>query len=312
MKARTSQTKSKSRKTTRKPAKLSQISREKEGFVTSYDGTKIWYKSMGKGTPIIFCNGLGCSTFYWKHIQSYFKKEHQVIIFDWRGHGKSNEPANDKNIHLQALREDLFAVFKALKIKKAILAGHSMGTQVLYEFYAKYPKKVSALIPICGSFGKPIDTFYNIPTLKYAFAAIYFFNHTFPGTANKISSLIAKNPFWFQVGSLLQMMNPGLADKKVLKEYIEHITSVDPILFAKMIKSMQKTTAESQLKNIKVPSLIIAGDHDKFTPLWLSKKTHHLIPKSEILIVRKASHVALIEQPALINLRIEKFLHERL
>jgi len=107
------------------------------------------------------------------------------------------------------------------------------------------------------------------------------------------------------------MMNPSLADKKVLKEYIEHFSSVDSVFLAKLAKSMQDYNAEAVLKKIKVPTLILAAENDKFTPVWLSKKMHHLIPKSEILVIKKATHVALIEQPALINLRIEKFLHER-
>jgi pimeloyl-ACP methyl ester carboxylesterase len=70
--------------------------------------------------------------------------------------------------------------------------------------------------------------------------------------------------------------------------------------------------AEPILKNIKVPTLIFAADQDQFTPVWLSKKMHRLIPKSEILILKKATHVGLIEQPELLNLRIEKFLTDRL
>lgn len=296
------------RSTTRR-GRLSPIT---EGHVTSYDGTRIWYQSQGSGTPIIFCNGLGCSTFYWKHIHAYFKKTHQVVLFDWRGHGQSELPKNSKDISVDALTEDLNAVIKVLNIKKAILAGHSMGTQIVYRFYQKYPNRVKALIPCFGTFANPIDTFYNSSNAKHIFKAIYSFNHLFPNLANKVSYLLSKNPLWFQMGSLLKMMNPGLVDKKVLKEYIEHFTSVDSVFLSKLAKSMQHYNAETLLKKIKVPTMIIAAAEDTFTPVWLSKKMHHLIPESEILIIQKASHVALIEQPDLINLRIEKFLQERL
>lgn len=299
------------RKTTNRRPKLAQISDIHEGFVKSADGTKIWYKSLGKGDTIIFCNGLGCSTFYWKHIYTYFKKIHQVVIFDWRGHGQSALPKDENTITIEYLTDDLQAIMKKLKIKKAILAGHSMGTQVLYKFYERYPHKVQALIPCCGTFGRPMDTFYNSASSRYVFSFIYLFNHMFPRLANNIGYLLSKNPFWFQMGSVLKMMNPGLADKKVLKEYIDHFTSVDSVFLAKLAKSMQDYNAEPTLKKIKVPTLILAAEKDTFTPVWISKKMHHLIPKSEILVIKKASHVALIEQPALINLRIEKFIQER-
>lgn len=298
-------------KTRGKKTRLAQLSSVKEGLAKSFDGTLIWYQSQGHGQPIIFCNGLGCSIFYWKHVVDYFKNTNQVIVFDWRGHGKSELPKDEKNISISALSRDLKAVLNALKIKKAVVAGHSMGTQVLYDFYSKYPLSVRALVPCFGTFGRPMDTFYNSPAARYIFAGIYVFNHLFPRLANSIGHLIGRNPLWFQMGSALHLLNPALVDKKVIREYIDHFTSIDSVFLAKLTLSMQEYDAEALLKKIRVPALILAASHDKFTPVWLSRKMHHLIPKSEMMVIRKASHVALIEQSALINLRIEKFLAER-
>ncbi len=295
-----------------KRAKLAELSALKEGFATSYDGTKIWYRSMGKGPPLVFCNGLGCSTFYFKHISEYFKHKYQVILFDWRAHGQSQRPAKDESMSVDAVTLDLKAVLDHLGIKKATLVAHSMGVQIVYNFYAAYPKRVSALIPCFGTFGRPMDTFYDLTLSKYVFEWVYIFNHLFPRVAAKMGSLTEKNPFWFQMGSVLKMFNPGLVDKDILREYIDHFTSVDPVLLTKLLRSMQEHSAEADLKKIKVPALIFAGDQDKFTPVWIAKKMHHLIPKSELMIIKNASHVGLAEQPALINLRIEKFLKERL
>lgn len=299
------------RTTRSKKPKLSQLKDIKEGFAKSKDKTAIWYKSIGKGTPLVFCNGFGCSTFYFKHVASYFKKDYQVVLFDWRGHGQSELPKNLENVSIDWLMEDLNAVMKTLRLKKVVLIGHSMGAQVLYHYYEKHPDNVTALIPCFGTFGNPLDTFYNNPNIKYVFDLIYEFNHSFPNVAKKIGHLIKKAPLWYQMGSLLKMVNPGLVDKKVLREYIDHFTSVDPILWTKLLKNMQESNAEEMLSFIKIPTLIIAAEKDTFTPVWLSKKAHHLIRGSEILVIKKATHVGLIEQPALINLRIEKFLQQK-
>jgi len=298
--------------TPKKRLALAQNKDEIEGYATSFDGTRIWYKSKGAGIPIIFCNGLGCSIFYWKHVQPYLAKDHQVVVFDWRGHGQSESPKKAEKTGIDSLSRDLQAVMKELKIKKAIIIGHSMGTQVIYYFYKKNSSKVKALIPCFGTFANPLDTFYNSSSSRYVFTGIYFFNHLFPRLAKKIGGLFSKNPLWFQMGSALKMLNPGLVDRKVLKEYIDHFSNTDPVLLANLGRSMQEYNAEPTLKKIKVPTLILAAEKDTFTPVWLSKKMHHLIPNSEILVIKKASHVALIEQPALINLRIEKFINERL
>ena len=78
-----------------------------------------------------------------------------------------------------------------------------------------------------------------------------------------------------------------------------------------LLKSAQEHTAEDMLKTIKVPTMIVAGEHDQFTPMWISKKMHRLIPESELFVMNKATHAGLVEQPDLINLRIEKFIQER-
>lgn len=291
-------------------AKLSQLISNTEGIVRSFDGTKIWYKSVGRGVPIICCNGLGCSTFYFKYLEAYFKRSHQMITWDYRGHGKSEYPKHRKNHTVGALVKDLKGVMETLKIEKAILIGHSMGTQILYEFYSQYPEKVSALVSCFGTFGKPMDTLYNSSLSKYIFEGIYLFNHAFPRLANTIGSLMVKNPFWFQLGGIFKLMKPYLVDKAVLKQYIEHIVNVDPIFLANLTRSLQEHNAEPMLRNIRVPTLILGAEDDAFTPSWVSKKMHHLIPQSELMVIKKGSHVALIEQPELINLRIEKFLSE--
>ncbi len=299
------------KQTTYNLPKLSELAQTREGYTRSFDGTKIWYRSVGKGIPIICCNGLGCSTFYFHYLENYFKRFAQVTTWDYRGHGKSDMPVLRKNHSVQGLVRDLKAVMDILKIKKGILVGHSMGVQVLFEFYRQYPDRVKALISCFGTFGKPMDTFYNTPVSKYLFEVIYIFNQLFPRLSNLIGTVMVKNPLWYQMGGVFKLMKPYLADKKIMEQYVDHIVKVDPIFLSNLTRSLQEHTTESFLRNIKVPTLILGAQDDTFTPLWVSKKMHHLIPRSELFIIQKGSHVALVEHPELINLRIEKFISSR-
>ena len=65
------------------------------------------------------------------------------------------------------------------------------------------------------------------------------------------------------------------------------------------------------LKEIDAPTLVVGGEHDWLTPLSLSTEMAETIPDAELLILPKGSHAALIEHPELLNLRIEKFIHEK-
>lgn len=298
--------------TQKNPGKLAQLIRLREGFTKSSDGTAIYYKAVGFGFPIVLCNGMGVSTFFWKYFENAFKNHFQVITWDYRGHGRSAAPKNRDNVSVQALVEDCKAVCDELKVKKALFIGHSLGTQVVLEFYRRHPRYVAGIVSCLGTFGRPMDYFYNSPLSKYIFEVFTALGLLFPKQSNFLSQLLIKNPFWYQLGGLMKMINTGMADKADAQKYVDHILSLDPQFFAKLSRSVQSHSAEDMLKRLKIPTLIIGADGDTFTPVWLAKKMHRVIPKSELIIIKNGSHAALVEQPELINLRIEKFLRERI
>ena len=283
-----------------------------EGTTKSFDGTSIVYRSVGKSdVPIICCNGLGVGAFFWVYFEEYFHKKRQVITWDYRGHGASGLNGNQENYSIDALVKDCKAVLDALGVKKAIFVGHSLGAQVIFEMYRQHPKTVEALVPCFGTDGRPMNTFYNTRLSRYLFKACYEIGQRFPTPSNIISRVLLQNPLSFYLGGLLKIMNTGMINKNDVDRYIEHILAVNPVFFTELLKSAQEHSAQDILPDIKAPTLIIAGEHDQFTPLWISKKMHRLIPESELFIVKKGSHAALVEQPELLNLRIEKFLQER-
>jgi pimeloyl-ACP methyl ester carboxylesterase len=90
-----------------------------------------------------------------------------------------------------------------------------------------------------------------------------------------------------------------------------HLAKMDPLVFLRTLESAADHTAWEHLAHVDVPTLIVAADQDKFTPLWLSQRMHRAVPQSELLVVPSGSHTAVIELPELIALRIERFLKER-
>ena len=83
---------------------------------------------------------------------------------------------------------------------------------------------------------------------------------------------------------------------------------MDPRLFLGMLRHASEHTAFDFLPKVDVPTLIVAGTEDTFTPYWLSEEMHDRIPGAEMLTVPGGTHAAPIEQPELITLRLEKFL----
>jgi pimeloyl-ACP methyl ester carboxylesterase len=300
-------------RTSRRKGALVKITHVKEGTIKSFDKTPIAYRfTDGKGVPIICCNGLGVSTFFWTYFVNHFRYKNPIVTWDYRGHGESGLNGNPKNYSIDALVKDCQAVLDHLKIKRAIFVGHSLGVQVALELYRRAPRRVAALIPCFGTYGQPMNTFYNNSLSKYIFEIVYWLATTFPGPGKIVGRVLLKNPFSFYLGGFLKMMHTGMMSKQDSDQYINHVLTVDPIFFFNLLKSAQEHTVEKDLKKIKIPMLIMAAEKDQFTPLWLSKKMHRLVPKSELLIIQNGTHAAIVEQPDLMNLRIEKFIKERL
>jgi pimeloyl-ACP methyl ester carboxylesterase len=64
------------------------------------------------------------------------------------------------------------------------------------------------------------------------------------------------------------------------------------------------------LERVLVPTLVIAGEKDLFTPVWVAERMATAIPKAELLVMPEGTHTALVENPLLMNLRIEVFLRD--
>ncbi len=296
----------------RAKGKLITIATLNEGTTKSFDGTKIAYRSFGKGQPpIVCCNGLGVSTFFWVYLEKVFRTSHQVITWDYRGHGNSSLKNNPKNFTLQALVKDCRSVLDALDIKKSVFIGHSLGVQMILELYRHHPERVAGMVLCFGTYGHPMDSFYNTRLSRYLFEICYHMSQNFPKQSHWVSQLLLANPLSFFMGGLLKIMHTGMVKKSDIDRYIQHILSVDPTFFTTLLRSAQEHSAEDMLSDIKVPTLIIAGENDQFTPMWTSKKMHRLIPESELFVMNKATHAGLVEQPELVNYRIEQFIRER-
>jgi pimeloyl-ACP methyl ester carboxylesterase len=281
-----------------------------EGYFNSFDNTKIYYNYAGKGTPIICCDGIACDMYAWKYIFEYFVKDYKIIRWNYRGHGRSEKPSDFTYLRIEDLVEDLRYLMDNLKIKKAILLGHSMGTQVILEFWHRYPERVIALVPICGSFEHPLRTFHNSDILEkfVPFLARIYERHEELFRTIWYQILPTKFSFWL---SVLVEINYALVKIEDFMPYLEHLAKMDLKLFFTMLQNANKHSARGYLKDINVPVLIFGGEKDKFTPLWLSKQMHNMIPTSELQILPLGTHTSPIEHPDLICLRLEKFLKEK-
>ena len=132
--------------------------------------------------------------------------------------------------------------------------------------------------------------------------------HALPRAVTALFRTTLPTQLAYRVATLTEV-NGSLVRPEDFMPYLEHMAQVDPRLFIDMLAAAGRHTARELLSSVNVPTLILAGDQDGFTPLSLSEEMHRLVPGSRLHIVRGGSHTAPIERPREVGRAVGDFLH---
>lgn len=278
-----------------------------EGYFKTFDGTKIYYCTEGEGEPLVFCYGLVCSSLHWAYQINHFSKKYKTIWMDYRGHQRSEMPKNIESISLDFLAKDLKQLFDHLGLEKATILGHSMGVNVVLEFYRQYPEHVEALVLTSGTPTRPLETLLLSNTLEPGFALLELLSKKFPSILNKIWKLQKNNPLIHAVIGKLGF-NTKQTPAKDIALYVDQIADLEPNLFLKLIRDYDRYECTSWLHEITKPTLVLAGEKDLVVPLSRQELLHQLISKSTLEIIQEGSHCPQMDFPDIVNNKIEQFL----
>ena len=103
-------------------------------------------------------------------------------------------------------------------------------------------------------------------------------------------------------------VNGKVMGRSELAPYFEHLAGMDCRVFVDLVDGVSRHTTEPRLSELRIPTLVVAGDRDTFTPPGLSQTMHDLIPDSELLMIPGGTHTASLEIPELVHLRLDRFL----
>ena len=260
----------------------------------------------------MFCDGIGCDGYVWKYLEAELAATHRIVHWHYRGHGRTPMPRNPRRVDITDLADDLAAVLDAAvgDGAGAVVAGHSMGVQVCLEFYRRHRDRVSGLVLMCGSYGTPLRTFKGKRTLEQVLPFVRFAVNRIPGIAQSVVAKLVPTELAYQIATRFEI-NGELIRRDDFFPYLEHMARVDVRLFLEMLAAAGRHTARELLAHVAVPTLIVAGDRDGFTPADLSTEMHRLIRDSELHVVAGGSHTAPIERPAEVTERIADFLRKK-
>jgi pimeloyl-ACP methyl ester carboxylesterase len=270
------------------------------------DGTSIWYGTEGEGPALVLCDGFACDGFIWPYIIDHFCESFRIVRWHYRGHGQSSPPTSIDHVDVETLCHDLHGVLSELEIDEAIFAGHSMGVQVILQYVGLYREQVRALVPICGTYKHPLDTFHNNDKMRTFLPYLERFVELGSDQLQALWSSLTPSSLSYLLASKTEI-NGKLVRRSDFQPYLEHVAHMDLTVFIAMLKELADHTTENILPDIAVPALIIAGELDGFTPLWRSREMEELIPNAELLVLPGGTHVGPIELPDMVIGGIDAF-----
>jgi pimeloyl-ACP methyl ester carboxylesterase len=282
-----------------------------ESFAAAADGTRIGWRAAGEGTPaVVLVDGIACAGFIWREIFPALATRHRVLHWNYRGHGRSESPRNLAHTTLADAVGDLFTVMDAAGEPSAVLVGHSVGVQVCLEAHRRAPQRVRALALLCGSPGHPLRTWHGGPMLEGVFPVLKRLVMAQPAAARWAFHHVFPTELMLQVGSYFEV-NRNLLPREDLERYLADVAAVDPQVFVRMLASAAANDATDHLPDVDVPTLVVAGEDDTWTPLSRSIAMHEAIPGSDLLVLPGGTHTGPLEHGLLVRRRLERFLAER-
>ena len=257
---------------------------------------EIYYEVYGEGRPLLFCSPTGVDGQCWKAYQvPEFSRDHKVIIFDYRGTGRSSKTVMKYSTAMFAA--DAAAILDALGAEQAIVCGHSNGGRVVQALALDYPRKVSKLI--LASSGSSFSETKGIP-LKLCQGMIekgferYVREHTIE--TGFMPEYVASHRE--VVDKFLEVRMAGIAP---LPCYLRHVVA------------RQEHDTSSRLKEIEIPTLVLIGEDEHAATSDLSHREsaeilRREIPHAKFVVLPGQRHHYFVSAPAAVHKAIREFI----
>jgi len=288
--------------------------KRRSGFAISRDGAAIFFEILGQPHPaptLMLCDGLGCDGYVWKYLQWALGDHYRIVHLHYRGHGQTALPQDFGQVSVADFATDVLAVMDASETERAVVCGHSLGVQVALETYRQGRDRCAGLVLICGSYRNPLRTFKGKETLGDLLPLIQTAVSRVPRLVGAFWKRLLPLDLSYQIAQRVEL-NGALVHREDFVPYLEGLSRMDPRMFVATMAAAAQHDAQELLAEIAVPTLLITGRHDSFTPMTLSEEMRDKIPGAELHIVEEGTHTAPIERPSEVSQVVQSFLHRRI
>jgi len=256
-------------------------------------GTRLRYVEVGSGPSVVLIHGFGASIYNWhRTIEPLAAAGFHVVAFDNRGFGFSDKPAHGySNADYARL---VLALIDSLHLPDAVLVGHSMGGAIAAETALRGPSRVRGLVLVDAA-GLGTRGAFGVRATRG------------PGIGPVAASLRSR---WVTE----QVLRSTFADpsKVTAADVDQNYAAVAEPDFGRALRGVLREfrfdALRGRLAAIRVPCLVVWGDHDRLIPERFGRELARDLLRSAFIEVPKAGHDVPEEAPADFNRILIEFL----
>jgi proline iminopeptidase len=267
-------------------------------YANTRDDVRLYFEEAGEGSPILFLHEFAADHTNWEPQMRYFSRGHRCIAYSARGYTPSDVPPSPNVYSYKHFYTDALAVLDHLKIAKAHLVGLSMGSYSSLQISLNAPERALSMTLAAVGSGSSLE---NLDAFRKQCRA----------NAEQYESIgsaeVAKATR--EAPSRIPFL---LKDPRGHAEFYQSLARHDAIGSANTMRGFQGGrpsiyTLTEAIEKVATPALIICGDEDDncIEPSLFLKK--HL-PAAGLAFFPKSGHVLNLEEPALFNEMVERFI----
>jgi pimeloyl-ACP methyl ester carboxylesterase len=266
--------------------------------VTADDGVRLYYEDAGQGFSVVLVHEFGGDYRSYEPQVRYFARRYRCIAYNARGYPPSDVPDREEDYSQERAREDIRAVLDGLGIDQAHIVGISMGAFATLHFGMAYAGRARSLV--IGGCGYGAESGKRQQFQAEA-AAARFETLGIEAAANS-----------YALGATrVQLQNK---DPRGWEEFRRMLSEHSARGSALTLRGVQKRRPSlfdlvEQMRQIRVPALIITGDEDD-PCLEASVLMKRSIPSAALVMLPRSGHAINLEEPALFNQFVDQFFHQ--
>ncbi len=252
-------------------------------YARSADGVRIYYEQHGRGTPLVLAYGIGGNAGMWDVNREALAARHRLVLWEPRGHHRSDSPEDPARYSFAHWTEDLRAVLDHLKLRRAHVGGLSLGGGIATRFALRYPRRVRSLL---------VTNSWSASGLPMSVESLVMRVRSIEITLGQGMDAMAE---------FAMAANPNVAARVALdpgarEEFYAYYRKLTPIGYANSLRALLAMDhITDRLPRLRMPVLLIGGDRDP--SLGPMQVMHRKIRGSRLVVLSPASHFANRDQP---------------